>query len=146
MLEVGDDSWVDIGCLILSDASRGIHLTNYSQPTPVDSKFIAMIKEATPETYPKRWSGKYPFISFKHATKKTHIMITFNFLYLNCQKFAFTGYAETIGGMIEKESGISRRDWHEVFSGVPRRESLLMAATSLAHSYHKTLLAKVDDV
>ena len=58
MLEVGDDSWVDIGCLILSDVSRGIHLTNYSQPTPVDSKFVAMIKEATPETYPKRWSGK----------------------------------------------------------------------------------------
>jgi len=112
LLEVGDDSWVDIGCLILSDVSRGIHLTNYSQPTPVDSKFVAMIKEATPETYPKRWSG----------------------------------YSETIGGMIEKESGISRREWHEVFSGVPRRETLLMAATALAHSYHKALLAKVDDV
>ena len=48
--------------------------------------------------------------------------------------------------MIEKESGISRREWHEMFSGVPRRETLLMAATALAHSYHKTLLAKVDDV
>ena len=68
------------------------------------------------------------------------------FLYFYCQKFIFTGYAETIGGMIEKESGISRRDWHEIFSGVPRRETLLMAATALAHSYHKTLLAKVDDV
>ena len=67
MLEVGDDSWVDIGCLILSDVSRGIHLTNYSQPTPVDSKFVAMIKEATPETYPKRWSGK-KFISPKFPT------------------------------------------------------------------------------
>ena len=58
LLEVGDDSWVDIGCLILSDVSRGIHLTGYSQPTPVDSKYIALIKEATPETYPKRWSGE----------------------------------------------------------------------------------------
>jgi len=112
LLEVGDDSWVDIGCLILSDVSRGIHLTGYTQPTPVDSKFVAIVKEATSETYPKRWSG----------------------------------YAETIGGAIEKESGISRRDWHQTFCGVSRREIILMAATALAHSYHKTLSAKVDDV
>ena len=57
LLEVGDDSWVDIGCLILSDVARGIHLTGYTQPTTVDSKFVSMVKEATPETYPKRWSG-----------------------------------------------------------------------------------------
>lgn len=112
LLEVGDDSWVDIGCLILSDVSRAIHLTGYTQPTPVDSKFVAMIKEATPETYPKRWSG----------------------------------YAETIGGVIEKESGISRRDWHQVFSGVSRREIILMAGTALAHSYLKALSTKVDEV
>ena len=83
--------------------------------------------------------------------------LTFNYFYRNKKSRSislqslhnssfFTGYAETIGGMIEKESGISRRDWHEVFSGVQRRETLLMAATALAHSYHKTLLAKVDDV
>ena len=69
-----------------------------------------------------------------------------NFLFKTSNNSFFSGYAETIGGMIEKESGISRRDWHEVFSGVPRRETLLMAASALAHSYHKTLLAKVDDV
>lgn len=112
LLEVGDDSWVDIGCLILSDVSRGIHLTGYTQPTTVDSKYVAMIKEATPETYPKRWSG----------------------------------YAETIGGVIEKESGISRRDWHQVFCGVSRREIILMASTALAYSYQKALSTKVDDV
>ena len=146
MLEVGDDSWVDIGCLILSDVSRGIHLTNYSQPTPVDSKFVAMIKEATPETYPKRWSGKQ---AFKPPIPNLFIILVEYLnkdIVVNRDKFPFTGYSETIGGMIEKESGISRREWHEVFSGVPRRESLLMAATALAHSYHKTLLAKVDDV
>ena len=58
LLEVGDDAWVDIGCLILSDMSRGIHLTGYSQPTAVDSRFVNALKEATPETYPKRWSGQ----------------------------------------------------------------------------------------
>ena len=56
------------------------------------------------------------------------------------------GYAETIGGVIEKESGISRRDWHQVFSGVPRREIILMAGTALAYSYHKALSTKVDEV
>ena len=57
LLEVGDDTWVDIGCLILSDMSRGIYLTGYTQPTTVDSRFVNVLKEATPETYPKRWSG-----------------------------------------------------------------------------------------
>ena len=76
-------------------------------------------------------------MSVKYSNK--HIVV-------NRCKLPFTGYSETIGGMIEKESGISRREWHEVFSGVPRRETLLMAATALAHSYHKALLAKVDDV
>ena len=60
--------------------------------------------------------------------------------------FCLTGYAETIGGVIEKESGISRRDWHQVFSGVARREIILMAGTALAYSYHKALSTKVDEV
>lgn len=58
----------------------------------------------------------------------------------------YSGYAETIGGVIERESGVSRREWHQTFSGVSRRELILMAATALAHSYQKALLAKVEDI
>ena len=47
LLEVGDDTWVDIGCLILSDVSRGIHLTGYTQPTSVESRFVDALKAAT---------------------------------------------------------------------------------------------------
>ena len=31
LLEVGDDEWVDQGCLILSDMNRQIHLCSYTQ-------------------------------------------------------------------------------------------------------------------
>ena len=58
----------------------------------------------------------------------------------------FLGYAETIGEAIEKESGISRRDWHQTFCGVSRREIILLAATALAHSYQKILFSKVDEI
>ena len=58
----------------------------------------------------------------------------------------FSGYAQTIGGVIEKESGIPRREWHEAFGGISRKDILLMAATSLAHSYNKALLAKVEEI
>ncbi len=57
LLEVGEESWVEQSCLLLSDAPRKIQLTCYSQPTHVDARFVEMAKEATPEDDPKRYSG-----------------------------------------------------------------------------------------
>ena len=57
LLEVGEDSWVELSCLLLSDPARNVTLTCYSQPCPVDARFIQIAKDATPESYPKRWSG-----------------------------------------------------------------------------------------
>jgi len=57
VLEVGDDEWVDQGCLILSDISRQIHLCCYTQPTPVPFFVIQQLQKATDENYPLSWSG-----------------------------------------------------------------------------------------
>jgi len=57
LLEVGDDEWVDQGCLILSDISRQIHLCCYTQPTPVPFSVIQILQKATDESYPLSWSG-----------------------------------------------------------------------------------------
>ena len=48
--------------------------------------------------------------------------------------------------MIERDSGVPRREWHQTFSGVSRREIIQMAATALAHTYQKALLAKVEEI
>ncbi len=57
LLEVGDDEWVEMSCLQLQDEARGVSLTCYSQPTPVDPALVARAKDMTPESYPLRWSG-----------------------------------------------------------------------------------------
>ena len=57
LLEVGDDDWVELSCLLLRDDARGVALTAYTQPTPVDSRLVARAKDLTPEDYPLRWSG-----------------------------------------------------------------------------------------
>lgn len=57
LLEVGDDEWVDMGCLLLSDKSRDIRLCSYSQPTVVPSSVIHQLQSDTPEDYPLRWLG-----------------------------------------------------------------------------------------
>jgi len=57
LLEVGEESWVELSCLVLSDAARKIQLTTYTQSTPVDPAFVAAAKSATPDSYPRRWSG-----------------------------------------------------------------------------------------
>ena len=80
------------------------------------------------------------FDNITHSKKLLQILIQ------NYISITISGYAETIGGIIEKESGISRRDWHRAFCGIPRREIILMSATALAHSYQKALSCKVDDV
>ena len=57
LLEVGDDEWVDQGCLILSDVSRQIQLCCYTQPTPVPFPVIQQLQKATDENYPLSWCG-----------------------------------------------------------------------------------------
>ena len=57
LLEVGEQTWVEMSCLVLSDPSNSIELTAYSQPTPVNERFVEMARQETAESYPKRWSG-----------------------------------------------------------------------------------------
>lgn len=57
LLEVGDDEWVDMGCIILSDSTRNIKLCSYTQPTNVPYGVIQKLKDATGEDYPLSWSG-----------------------------------------------------------------------------------------
>ena len=51
LLEVAEESWVELSCLVLSDAARKIQLTTYTQSTPVDPAFVAAAKSATPGTH-----------------------------------------------------------------------------------------------
>jgi len=57
LYEVNEEIWIDLSCLVLSDPLRKIQLQAYSQPTNVDAKYIEMLKEGTPENYPRQWSG-----------------------------------------------------------------------------------------
>ena len=57
LYEVNEEIWIDLSCLVLSDPLRKITLQSYSQPTNVDAKYIHLLKEGTPENYPRQWSG-----------------------------------------------------------------------------------------
>jgi len=57
LYEVNEDIWIDLSCLVLSDPLRKITLQSYSQPTNVEARYIKMLKEGTPENYPRQWSG-----------------------------------------------------------------------------------------
>jgi len=57
LYEVNEDLWIDMSCLILSDPQHKIQLQTFSQPTPVGSKYIGLVKDGTPENYSKQWSG-----------------------------------------------------------------------------------------
>ena len=57
LLEVNDEDWVEMSCLILNDDLNQINLVSYTQPTKVDADVINDMKDSTPDTYPKRWSG-----------------------------------------------------------------------------------------
>ena len=48
LLEVAEESWVELSCLVLSDGARKIQLTTYTQSTPVDPTFVAAAKSGTP--------------------------------------------------------------------------------------------------
>ncbi|XP_040583228.1 protein PRRC1 [Lepeophtheirus salmonis] len=57
LLEVGEDTWVEMIVLILLNSKLDITVTTYSQPVYVDVRFVDVAKEATLESYPKKWSG-----------------------------------------------------------------------------------------
>jgi len=57
LYEVNEDVWLDLACLVLTDPARGISLQAYSQPTTLEARYIALLKEGTPQNYPKQWSG-----------------------------------------------------------------------------------------
>ena len=57
MLEIGDEEWVDQGCLLLSDKDRSIQLYSYTQPTKVPYDVIDQLQQLTGENYPLSWSG-----------------------------------------------------------------------------------------
>lgn len=57
LLEVGDEDWVDQGCLLLSDKTREINLCAYTQPTNVPFDVIQKLQNKTDESYPLSWSG-----------------------------------------------------------------------------------------
>jgi len=57
LYEVNEQVWLDLACLVLSDPARGINLQSYSQPTTLEAKYVAMLKDNTPENYPRQWSG-----------------------------------------------------------------------------------------
>merc|ERR1712080_474241 len=55
--EVNEEVLLDLACLVLSDPGRGIHLQAYSQPTTLEARYVSLLKENTPDTYPRQWSG-----------------------------------------------------------------------------------------
>jgi len=57
LYEVSEELWVDISCLILSDPGHKANLQTFSQPTPLEAKYVELLKKATPDNYPRQWSG-----------------------------------------------------------------------------------------
>ena len=57
LYEVNEELWIDMSCLILSDPQRKISLQCFSQPTNVSADCVDKLKDATPDNYPKQWSG-----------------------------------------------------------------------------------------
>ena len=69
LLEVGTDEWVDQGCLVLSDKTRGVQLVTYTQPTNVPLEVVQALQEETGENYPLAWSGFSKTVGSKMAEK-----------------------------------------------------------------------------
>ncbi|KAF5269818.1 hypothetical protein FQR65_LT05864 [Abscondita terminalis] len=57
LLEVGEDTWYDLGVLILKDPVRQITLQTFTQMTPVPTAVVTLAQEDTPSDYPFKWSG-----------------------------------------------------------------------------------------
>ena len=69
LLEVGSDEWVDQGCLVLNDKTRGISLCAYTQPVPVPFEVIEQLQKGTEEDYPLSWSGFSSTVGSKMAER-----------------------------------------------------------------------------
>ena len=54
---MNEDEWVEMSCLSLSDDAHRIWMTGYTQPTAVSAAAVEAMREATPDTDPKKWSG-----------------------------------------------------------------------------------------
>lgn len=124
LLEVNDDEWVSIECLALNDDKNGVSLNAYTQPTTVDPLYVDALKDATPESYPKRWSGFAKTIG--QAIEE------------------LAESADRSAGGRKAASAVypTRKDWHAVLGGIPRSELIGMACVSLAYQYQRTLAAK----
>ncbi|KAK4884677.1 hypothetical protein RN001_000948 [Aquatica leii] len=57
LLEVGEDTWYDLGVLLLKDPVRQITLQTFTQMTPVPTAVVSLAQEDTPSDYPFKWSG-----------------------------------------------------------------------------------------
>jgi len=120
LLEVNEDEWVQIDCLSLADDINRLSMTAYTQPTRVDPLAVESMRQATPETDPKRWSGFAKTVGqaveeeeAKAAEKATD----------------------------EERVYATRKDWHLVKAGVARSDLIRSAAVSLAHQYQEALLS-----
>lgn len=69
MLEVGDEEWVDQGCLVLSDKIHDVTLYQYTQATSVPFSVIQQLQDQTDENYPLSWSGYSSTVGFLMAEK-----------------------------------------------------------------------------
>ena len=69
LYEVNEDIWIDMSCLVLSDPLRNITLQSFSQPTNIPAPVVEKLKAATPDNYPKQWSGFAVTIGNTRATK-----------------------------------------------------------------------------
>jgi hypothetical protein len=58
----------------------------------------------------------------------------------------WSGFATTLGSVLEKQLNVPKEKWHEAVCGMSRKEILLLAAKALALIYKKQLIAKVETV
>merc|ERR1719300_440914 len=120
LLEVNEDDWVEMGCLSLSDDAHRISMTGYTQPTAVSAAAVEAMRDATPDTDPKKWSGFAKTVG---------------------QAVEEDAAADRA---VEGEGAYAtRKDWHLVRGGVARSDLIRSAAISLAHQYKEALESTV---
>jgi len=52
---------------------------------------------------------------------------------------SWSGFAVTVGQVMHRQCAVNPSDWHYYFSGISRKETLLMAAKQLAYMYKQRL-------
>ena len=95
---MNEDDWVEMGCLSLSDDTHRISMTGYTQPTAVSAAAVEAMKEATPDTDPKKWSGFAKTVG--QAVEEEA--------------------AAAARAAVEGQAYATRKDWHLVRGGVAR--------------------------